>query len=55
MMVFKESLMDKSHRPHSRHPNSHTDTEIKWINNYLGRSPRISMIELYTKLRINRG
>ncbi|MDE8098991.1 DDE-type integrase/transposase/recombinase [Erysipelothrix rhusiopathiae] len=51
----KESLIDKSHRPHSKHPNSHTDTEIKWINNYLRRNPNISMIELYTKLRINRG
>ena len=24
-----ESLIDKSHRPHSRHQNSHTDEEIK--------------------------
>ncbi|MEA5018361.1 MAG: DDE-type integrase/transposase/recombinase [Erysipelotrichaceae bacterium] len=51
----KQSLMDKSHRPHSKHPNAHTDQEIEWINNYLRRNPTISMIELYGKLRINRG
>jgi len=51
----KQSLMDKSHRPHSKHPNAHTDQEIEWINNYLRRNPNISMIELYGKLRINRG
>ena len=30
----KESLLDKSHRPHSRHPNAHTDEELKWIQDY---------------------
>ena len=51
----KESLLNKSHRPLSPHPNAHTITEISWINNYLRRNPRISMIELHTKLRLNRG
>lgn len=50
----KSSLIDKSHRPNSRHPNSHTDTEIKHIKNYLKRNPNISMIELYAKLKINK-
>ena len=27
----KESLMDKSHKPLTPHPNSHTELEIKWI------------------------
>lgn len=51
----KQSLMDKSHRPHTIHPNAHTDQEIEWINNFLRRNPTISMIELYGKLRINKG
>lgn len=51
----KESLIDKSHRPLTPHPNSHTDIELKWINDYIRRTPNISMIELYGKLRINKG
>lgn len=51
----KESLTDHSHKPHSLHPNAHTPQEIKWINNYLRRNPTITMIELYGKLRIQRG
>ena len=27
----KESLIDKSHRPLSPHPNAHTEQELKWI------------------------
>ena len=27
----KESLMPKSHRPHSQHPNAHTEEELRWI------------------------
>ena len=51
----KQSLMDKSHLPHSKHPHAHTEQEIEWIHNYLRRNPTISMIELYGKLRIHRG
>lgn len=51
----KESLIDKSHKPNSKHPNAHTDEELKWINDYIKRNPNISMIELYGKLRINKG
>lgn len=47
----KASLIDRSHRPHSKHPNAHTETEIKDIKNYLKRNPTISMIELYAKLK----
>ena len=38
----KDSLIDKSHKPLSKHPNSHTDEEIKWIKDYLKRNPKIS-------------
>jgi len=51
----KESLIDKSHKPNSKHPNSHTDAELKWIKDYIRRNPHISMIELYGKLRIDKG
>lgn len=51
----KESLIDKSHKPHSKHPNAHTDIELKWITDYIRRNPNISMIELYGKLRTIKG
>ena len=51
----KESLMDKSHKPHTPHPNSHTEQELKWIKDYLRRNPNISMCELYGKLRADKG
>ena len=31
----KESLIDKSHKPKTRHPKSHTNQEIRWIRNYV--------------------
>ena len=51
----KESLMDKSHRPKSKHPNAHTDEEISWIKNYHRRNPNMSLCELYGKLRTDKG
>jgi hypothetical protein len=51
----KDSLMNKSHRPHTPHPNSHTEQELKWIKDYVRRNPHISMSELYGKLRTERG
>lgn len=51
----KESLMDKSHRPLTRHPNSHTEEELNWIRNYHRRNPHISVCELYGKLRTAKG
>lgn len=47
----KDSLLNKSHRPLSKHPNSHTDEELKWIQDYHRRNPIISVCELYGKLR----
>ena len=51
----KESLIDKSHKPLSKHPNAHTEEELKWINSLIKRNPHISMSELYGKLRVNYG
>lgn len=51
----KESLIDKSHKPLSKHPKAHTELELKWIKDYIRRSPNISMIELYDKLRLDKG
>ena len=51
----RESLIDKSHKPVKPHPNSHTEQELKWIKDYIKRNPNISMIELYGKLRLNKG
>lgn len=51
----KESLIDKSHRPLSPHPNAHTEQELYWIRCYLKRNPNISLCELYGKLRTEKG
>ena len=51
----KESLIDKSHRPLSKHPNAHSDTEIKWIKDLMRRNPNITLNELWYKLKINTG
>lgn len=47
----KESLLPKSHRPHSVHPNAHTAEELQWIINLHRRNPNISVCEMYSKLR----
>ena len=47
----KESLEDKSHKPKTRHPKSHTNQEIRWIRNYVRRNPRITLCELWAKLK----
>lgn len=47
----KESLTPKSHRPHSEHPNAHTEQKLKWIKDYHKRNPNISICELFGKLR----
>lgn len=47
----RESLLDRSHRPHSPHPNAHTAEELKWIEDLHRRNPNISVCEMYGKLR----
>ena len=51
----KESLKPRSHKPLTPHPNSHTEEEIKWIEDYHRRNPNISISELYGKLRKDKG
>lgn len=51
----KQSLLDKSHKPLTPHPNAHTEKELSWIKNYIRRNPNISLCELYGKLRIEKG
>ena len=50
-----ESLENRSTRPHSKHPNAHSDYEIKSINALLRRNKNIGLNELYGKLRLNYG
>lgn len=51
----KQSLVDKSHRPLTPHPNSHTEEELKWIRDYHRRNPHSSVCEIYSKLRADKG
>lgn len=51
----RDSLRNKSHRPLTPHPNSHTPQELKWIQDYHRRNPHISICELYGKLRTQKG
>ena len=51
----KESLKDKSHKPLTPHPNSHTKEELSWIWNYIKRNPDITVGELWIKLKRNKG
>ena len=51
----KDSLIDRSHKPLSKHPNAHTEQELDWIKNYIRRNPNISLCELYGKLRVEKG
>ena len=48
-----ESLENKSSRPHTPHPNSQTDEEVKHIQDLIRRNPNIGLNELYGKLRLN--
>jgi transposase InsO family protein len=50
-----QSLIDRSHRPKSRHPNAHSDVELKWIGDLRRRNPHHSYLELWVKLKRNKG
>ena len=50
-----ESLMDKSHRPKSNHPNAHTKKEIKLIRKYVRRNPKRTLNEIWYKLKKKEG
>lgn len=45
------SLENGSSRPHTPHPNSHTEEEAKWIRDILDENPGISYTEAYGRLR----
>lgn len=47
--------MDKSHKPKSKHPKAHTNQEIRWIRNYVRRNSRITLCELWMKLKREKG
>lgn len=51
----KESLVDQSHRPHTPHPNAHSVQEMKWIKDCIRRNPDATLIELFYKLKRNKG
>ena len=51
----RDSLADKSHRPHTPHPNAHSETELKWIRDLHRRNPHISLLEMYGKLKTSKG
>lgn len=51
----KESLRDKSHRPLTPHPKAHTQQEITWIKNIIRRNPNASLIEIFYKLKTQKG
>lgn len=51
----KESLVDRSSKPKSKHPKAHTNQEIKWIRDYARRNPNISLNELWYKLKREKG
>ena len=51
----RESLEDHSHRPLSPHPNSHTALELKWIRDSHRRNPHISLLEMFGKLKAQKG
>ena len=46
-----DSLKEKSRKPKTPHPNSHTEDEITAIKNLIRRNPHIGLTELYSKLR----
>jgi transposase InsO family protein len=50
-----ESLMPKSHRPKTPHPNAHTEEELSWIRNIHRRNPEIRVCEMYGKLQEGKG
>lgn len=49
----KDSLRERSHRPLSSHPKAHTESEIQTIRHLIRRTPSISLMELFGKLKRN--
>ncbi len=51
----KESLMDKSHKPKTKHLNAHTEEELNYIMEYIKKNPNMTSCELYNKLKEEKG
>jgi transposase InsO family protein len=51
----KPSLVNKSHKPLTNHPNAHTGPEIEKIHALIKRNPNIGLNELFSKLRTSIG
>lgn len=51
----KDSLRDKAHRPLTAHPNAHTKEEVTWIKNGVRRNKNATLIEIFYKLKVNKG
>ena len=51
----KDSLVNRSHRPLSPHPATHTSFEMNKIRHLLRHNPTIGLNELYSKLRVSIG
>ncbi len=51
----KESLRDNSHRPLTPHPKAHTEQELTRIQNIIRRNPKASLIEIFYKLKTQKG
>lgn len=51
----KDSLRDKSHRLLTAHPNAHTKEEVTWIKNGVRRNKNATLIEIFYKLKVNKG
>lgn len=45
------SLANKSHKPISPHPNSHTSVELDYIKLYISNNPTHSLLEIWYKLK----
>ena len=52
--IHENSLIPKSHRPLSPHPNAHYQTEIKWIADCCRRNPNFGPLEIYSRLLIQK-
>lgn len=51
----KESLLDRSHRPLTPHKMAHTEQELTWIKHCIRRNPKATLIEIFYKLKTNKG
>lgn len=51
----KNLWKNRSHRPLTPHPKAHTKQELTWIKNCIKRNPKATLIEIFYKLKTNKG